>query len=116
MHLASFKECLHWVSLLKEGAIGIAKFGAPQLQFEALSLSLTHIHVLQVGGWVKFDILETNYGSLPSEDFTVPIGVIMLVLMLWLFFVLCVCVVACQKNGVNVEFSFAVTAKVLGVF
>jgi hypothetical protein len=80
-----------------------------------LSLSLSHIHVLQVGGWVNFDILETDYGFLPSEDFTVSCGVIMYVLMLWFFF-LCVCVAACQRNGVNVKFSFAVTVKVLGVF
>lgn len=39
----------------------------------------------------------------------------LVVLMLWIFF-WCVYVVACQKNGVNLEFSFAATVKVLRVF
>lgn len=42
----------------------------------------------------------------------------LVVLMLWFFFffLMCVYVVACQKMGVNLEFSFAATVKVLRVF
>ena len=68
MHaFGKFNECLHSLFVLKEGATGIAKFGAPQLRFEALP------HSCASGGWVNFDILETDYGSLPSEDFTVDL-------------------------------------------
>lgn len=87
-----FHACIWQVS--RNACIGFLCWKKVQLELlnsvhhsssSKLSLSLSHIHVLQVGGWVNFDILETDYAFLPSEDFTVSFGVIMLVLMLWFF-------------------------------